>query len=345
MEYPTLFTGGARYFAPPVLHSPESVTVHEAGHQFWYGLVGNNEFEEAWLDEGFNSYHEQKAIGTVARAGGRGPLLLRARRSPGEPHRLSVRGARSAPRHGASPSSRSLRKTGRHDEMARRAWEYRNRASYGLNSYDKPAASLHTLEALVGDETMTRILRTYARRFTFGHPTSEDFIGPSTRSRARTGAGTSKRPGTRRTSATTPSACATSGRQRPVGFRDGASGPERLVATPAKRSAPEGPWESEVTIERKGEVRMPVEIRVFFEDGTRRDETWDGQYRWKRLAYSGKKVVQAQVDPLGKLAIDVDPANDIWIDEKGEARRAARKWAARYLFWLQNLLELHTVLG
>ena len=41
--------------------SPESVTVHEAGHQFWYGLVGNNEFEEAWLDEGFNSYHDEKA--------------------------------------------------------------------------------------------------------------------------------------------------------------------------------------------------------------------------------------------------------------------------------------------
>ena len=37
------------------------MTVHEAGHQFWYGLVGTNEFQEAWLDEGFNQYHEAKA--------------------------------------------------------------------------------------------------------------------------------------------------------------------------------------------------------------------------------------------------------------------------------------------
>ena len=61
MEYPTLITGGAGRFSPPLLQSPESVTIHEAGHQFWYLLTANNEFEEAWLDEGFNRYHDRKA--------------------------------------------------------------------------------------------------------------------------------------------------------------------------------------------------------------------------------------------------------------------------------------------
>ena len=61
MEYPTLFTGGASVLAPPELQSPEGVTIHEAGHQFWYGLVASNEFEEAWLDEGFNTYMTSKA--------------------------------------------------------------------------------------------------------------------------------------------------------------------------------------------------------------------------------------------------------------------------------------------
>jgi aminopeptidase N len=32
------------------------VTVHEAGHQFWYGVVATNEFEDAWMDEGFNTF-------------------------------------------------------------------------------------------------------------------------------------------------------------------------------------------------------------------------------------------------------------------------------------------------
>ena len=62
MEYPTLFTCGTRLFTETQMQSPEGVTVHEAGHQFWYGLVANNEAEAAWLDEGLNSYTDSEAL-------------------------------------------------------------------------------------------------------------------------------------------------------------------------------------------------------------------------------------------------------------------------------------------
>ena len=62
MEYPTLFTAGTRWLAPGGVGEPEGVTVHEAGHQFWYGLVGNNEFEHAWLDEGLNTFSTARAL-------------------------------------------------------------------------------------------------------------------------------------------------------------------------------------------------------------------------------------------------------------------------------------------
>ena len=65
MEYPTLFTCGTRLFTTEDMHSPEGVTVHECGHQFWYGLVGNNEFEAAWLDEGFNSFTDSEVMWRV----------------------------------------------------------------------------------------------------------------------------------------------------------------------------------------------------------------------------------------------------------------------------------------
>ena len=46
-----------------------------------------------------------------------------------------------------------------------------------------------------------------------------------------------------------------------------------------------------------------------------------------------------------RIALDVNPGNNGWRDEKGLSRRAASKLSARFLFWLQNLLELHSVLG
>jgi hypothetical protein len=62
MEYPTFITAGSTYLAPAKRLSPEGVTVHEFGHQFWYGMIANNEFEEAWLDEGFNTYATGKVL-------------------------------------------------------------------------------------------------------------------------------------------------------------------------------------------------------------------------------------------------------------------------------------------
>ncbi len=66
MEYPTFITAGTAWLFNrwpfDKIRGVEEVTVHEFGHQFWYGMVGNNEFEEAWLDEGFNTYSTGKVM-------------------------------------------------------------------------------------------------------------------------------------------------------------------------------------------------------------------------------------------------------------------------------------------
>ena len=62
MEYPTLITVGSYWKIPIGIKIPEMVTVHEFGHNYWYGIVGNNEFEEAWLDEGITSYSEARIM-------------------------------------------------------------------------------------------------------------------------------------------------------------------------------------------------------------------------------------------------------------------------------------------
>ncbi len=83
MEYPTLITCGSPRFPHPRQLSPEGVTVHEFGHQFWFALSGNNEFESAWLDEGFNSWSEGRALDLAYRSydkklGVGAPLVTRA---------------------------------------------------------------------------------------------------------------------------------------------------------------------------------------------------------------------------------------------------------------------------
>lgn len=93
MEYPTIFTCGSRMFTEPSMYTPESVTVHEAGHQFWYGLVGNNEPEAAWLDEGFNSFSDSETLWREY-----GPRIATTSYS-----RLPVRGRAPVPLPGGSP--------------------------------------------------------------------------------------------------------------------------------------------------------------------------------------------------------------------------------------------------
>jgi hypothetical protein len=344
MEYPTLFTGGANIWAPRALQSPESVTIHEAGHQFWYGLVATNEFEEAWLDEGLNSYHEEKAAQRALGPVGWGKryfgLTTQARGRRGgwpvvAPGVWIGRGENDLA---------ALRESGQTDVMARPAWHYLNSSAYTLNAYGKPALSFQTLEGLVGDETMTRILRAYARRHLYGHPTTADFIAVVGEVTGRDYAWFFQE--TWFSSDLCDYAVTVSNKPQrpPEGFVEAPDGRLVLAERPPEReAAADAPVDGEVVVRRLGGVRLPVEVLVEFADGRSVTANWDGQDRWTRLLYPGARVTRAIVDPSARIALDVDPSNNAWVDEQGVARRAARKWTLRYLLWLQHLLEMHTV--
>jgi len=343
MEYPTLITGGASMWAPPDMASPESVTIHEAGHQFWYGLVATNEFEEPWLDEGFNRYHDRKAY--MAAYGRRGAGV----RYFGLPGRALSGWPVVAPGvdAGRSDEIRSgLRRHGKDDVMARRSWDFQDADAYGLNAYGKPALSLQTLEGLIGDEAMTRVMRTWARRHRFAHPTSEDFIATVNEVTGRDWRWYFDQTWFSAEECDYAVTVKNTRARAPRGYLDGPSGP--VLATPAAGDTEEEgrPYESEVTVLRLGGVKLPVEVRIDFDDGRSVRETWDGQYRWTRFRYHGPaRVTAATVDPEGRIALDVNPANNGWVEETGHAARAASKWAARWMYWFQHLLEMHAMLG
>ncbi len=135
----------------------EVVTIHEFGHQYFYGLLASNEAEEAWLDEGINSYLEQRILDI---AYGQGSMLDLpwVKVDDSDAQRLSY--VSNRPESGA---------------IFTKSWQYERRSDYGKASYAKPATVLATLERHLGWEKMKEVLRTYYEEWRFRHPTTRDF--------------------------------------------------------------------------------------------------------------------------------------------------------------------------
>ena len=332
MEYPTLFTGGTRWLSPPGTYSPESVTIHEAGHQFWYGIIANNEFDHAWMDEGFNSYAQQRVLRECYP-----PRELSKRYLEGFlPYVFS--GVEILSRTGGADPYGGFYSDFKRDPMAVPSWRY-GPGGYRLNSYNKPALMLQTLENYLGWETFQKVLSTYFQRWQFRHPRPADFFAVVNE---------------------------VSGRDMKW-FFDQAYGSADLFdygvgEVNSKASQPlKGYWQSngerqffdgsgngtaetssflnEAYIRRWGEAIFPVEVQLIFANGDTLLESWDGRERWKVFRYiRPDRLVKVTVDPDHKLMLDVNYANNSWVN-KPQRNAAAFKWASKWMVWLQNLLE------
>jgi len=317
MEYPTLFTSDATSYIPAGIRLPEMVTIHEFGHNFWYGMVGSNEFEEAWLDEGINTYSEIKALDRYYGADRSMIDVIGLRIGEIPYQRLSVIGS------------------GRFDPVLRNSWEYVSGSSYGLNVYAKAGLMLLTLEKILGEPVMDRVMKAYFAAWKFKHPTSRDFIRVAEE---------------------------VSGRDLAWFFDQTLRSPDKLdyavsdlqayeiappagargsVPTPPKAKSPRL-FRSEVTVARLGEMIFPQEIEVVFAGGEKIREYWDGRDRWTRFVYDRPdKARSAEVDPGHRLILDVNWLNN---SRSLEARTVApAKFGAGVLKWFQGLLSFLSI--
>jgi hypothetical protein len=328
MEYPTFITAGTsllmNYWPFSRIRAVEFVTVHEFGHQFWYAMVGNNEFEEAWLDEGINSYSTGRVL---ERAYGRDRSIIDLP--------FVHLGERDALRLLNSPDQNL-------DAILQRSWEY-SPGMYPFFSYMKPELALFTLENLLGEKTMARVMRTFQERWRFRHPTSEDFFALASEV-----AGQDLSPffdQVFRGSGVLDyevESVSTREAATPAGLFD-AKG--KRTELPAKKAAgaPAGrapdQYESTVVVRRLGEVVLPVEVAFKFEGRPPERHRWDGRIPWKKFTFiRPERLEWAEVDPDRKLILDAD-----WLNNARRVnpdRRAAAKLTATWMFWVQNLLAL-----
>ncbi len=390
MEYPTFITGGTDWYAPAGRQAPESVTIHEFGHQYWYGLVATNEFEEAFLDEGLTTYSTglvlERAYGanrdvldvlpgisrTAVRLvdiplgpdpGGTGSgtagaaawlidvLLLRPF-GPSDDLALNafrdlpwLNDVADAPIDQVTQQRRRYLSAPDADALARRSWEYVSRESYGLNSYARTALVLRTLDGILGEDVMLRVMRTYFERFRFRHPTVHDFIATAVEVAGPTG------PPLERFleqaifgSDLLDYAVTTAAGRRPPEGR-GVFGPpdaRRTLERPdaGDPKAEPAAWENEIVVKRLGGFAWPQEIALRREDGSADRMTWDGAYRWTRHEENGARLIEARVDPEERMALDAHRTNNARARERHAL--AGWKWWSRTLQWMQHVVYFYS---
>lgn len=284
MEYPTFITAGTTWWMPRGIYEVEGVVEHEFGHQYWYGMVATNEFEDAWMDEGINSYTEVKVLDSILGKD------------------TSIRNFAGATYGERAEQRNSYVGVADRDPMAENAFAYVDSNSYGGVTYGKTACVLLTLEGIIGEDTMTKALHTYFMRYRFSHPTKEDFLKTIEEVSGRDLRWYFDQAvyGTQVLDYEVLDA-----ESFPLNWFEEKQGPKD------KKKAEDVLYQTYVTVHRKGDFVMPIDIEVKFENGEKVREHWDGQARWTRFGYQKKTTVRSvEIDPDHTIQLDRDNFNN-----------------------------------
>ncbi|MCP5064665.1 MAG: M1 family metallopeptidase [Ignavibacteriae bacterium] len=327
MEYPTLITVMSLWNLPTGIKLIEIVTVHEFAHNYFMGMLASNEFEEPWLDEGFTQYFETKIMD--ATYGNKQSFLNIWGYQIGdfEMTRAGYVGMKNPSISSNSPYS----------------WQF-PRGAYGRLTYNKTATWLTTLERMLGNDTMTEVIKTYFTRWSFKHPNGENFIEIVNEIVAKNhglkfgenldwffnqvvyGSGVCdyKISTIRNVQA-----------NRAEGFFNDSLIIASKNANEVEKK--EQQYNSEVIIHRVGDVKLPVEVLIHFKNGDEILEYWSGQERTKTFYYNeDHKIEWAKLDPKNKITLDVNISNNSYT--LTPEKTVVDKYTAKFLFWIENVM-------
>ncbi|KAB8144854.1 M1 family metallopeptidase [Chloroflexia bacterium SDU3-3] len=186
------------------------------------------------------------------------------------------------------------------------AWEYGS-GDYSV-VYFKTALGLRTMENLVGTERFRAAMRAYLTAYRFKHPDAQDF---------------------RRTIE------AELGPQ--PWFFDSYMPTDAVIDYTVKDISG-----SSATIQRVGEVPVPVEIELTTEGGARELRTWDGQGGTATLTAAGP-IAQVDIDPAQKLAAEANRSDNF--RTVGRQVLPIISFGERLSFWVQIFLQSFGLFG
>jgi Peptidase family M1 domain len=320
MEYPTFFTvTGNRHLTPHTMseYGLDFVTIHEFGHDYFYGILGSNEFEEPMLDEGLNQYWDNR--------------MLRHRK---QDIHLANRFTKAIGL-GVKAESFAANRLGAavvepFDPTGQNSWNRSSSAGFGT-VYSRTATLMRDLEAQLTTPVMERAFKQYYETWKFRHPSIADLresLAQSSGQRAivekvfaqnvyqvnkiddRVAKFTSKQekpePGTREVNG--------------KWVEDTADQLEQKIDAEEKRwkkshpNAKPGlgpyPWRTVVMLKRYG-ASVPQTVLVKFADGSQEKVIWDNDEKWQRLVWlKPSRAVSVELDPERLHYLDANKLDD-----------------------------------
>ena len=162
-------SGGMEYPMITLITSPKAsredldgVIAHEVGHNWFYGMLGNNEREHPWMDEGINSFYEFRYEAEKYRdnslVGSEIPDYLKKK---GVDEFLD-----------AIYNVFNQMKTTEPIETP--APDFPSELDYGLVEYTKTAVWMYILEKAIGRDDFEKGMQRYFANWKFKHPYPED---------------------------------------------------------------------------------------------------------------------------------------------------------------------------
>ncbi len=159
MEYPTI----------TLITSPgadgerlDDVITHEVGHNWFMAMLGTNERDHAWMDEGLNTYFEFRYMAEKYRGN---PVF--GNKIPYEVTQLSEQDFQQA-------VYLQLSNLPIHEAIETKSADFDNEDEYALAEYIKPAIWMYMIEKTVGLQNVDNAFHTYFNLWKFKHPQPED---------------------------------------------------------------------------------------------------------------------------------------------------------------------------
>ncbi|MEN9346911.1 MAG: hypothetical protein RLZZ77_422 [Bacteroidota bacterium] len=145
----------------------EVVIMHEVGHNWFYGILGSNERDNAWMDEGINSFNEDRYMDTkypnatlkdAIGLGKIGDLLgvknYNQRKLSELSYMINAKRDLDQPLHCSSDQFTSL--------------------NYGGGVYKKTALIFYYLKSYLGEQEFDKAMQFYFEKWKFKHPSPAD---------------------------------------------------------------------------------------------------------------------------------------------------------------------------